>query len=196
MRGSMGRFVMGLAWCLVAMLIWATFFTLVFNLLFGGSGIGWRGWFVVGLLLIVGLLIWLETRVIATEALDTKGLTESIPPAVDDYALPVKPGSLASKLAWGPPALLTGFRGIRGKRTRRQEAVFDRAVILVFDLAREPGRVEVKQVMRPPEDMMALAAAVDWLEANDWIGRSTDGGSLWLSTVGQKRLVERKLTGG
>ena len=195
MRGSLGRFLLGLGWCLLALLIWATFFTFVFDLFFRGAWIGWRGWFVIGLVVIVGMLVWRETRTLAEDTYDPGGLTESLPPTGDRSTPAVQPGSFLSKLMWGPPAMLAGFRGITGMRTRRQAAVFDRAVTLLFDLAAEPGRLGVQTVLHPPEDMTTFAAAVDWLEANDWIGRSTDGAALWLSTIGQKRLVDRKLMG-
>jgi hypothetical protein len=204
MRGSLGRFLLGVGWCLVAVFVWATFFTLLFNALFGGSGIGWRGWFVLGVVVLIGILVWLEMRALSSDTLLARSTEDEAaaasPPATPpgapaDYAMPVRPGSPLAKLVWGPPAVLAGFRGVRGKRTRRQEAVFDRAVVILFDLAREPGRVGVQYLMHPPEDMAAFAAAIDWLEAHDWIGRSTDGASIWLSTLGQKRLVERKLMG-
>lgn len=194
-RGSLGRFLLGLGWCILAVLGSATFFPLLFNALFGGSGIGWRAWFLLAALVLAVVIVWLERRVRAAEA---KPLTSESNPATvsaEDYAIATPLGSLGDKLVWGPPAMLSGFRGVRGKRTRRQEAVFDRAVVLVFDLARQPGSIGVKALMHPPEDLTLFGAAVDWLEANDWIGKSTDGTALFLSTLGQKRLVERNLTG-
>lgn len=205
LRGSMGHFVLGVAWCLVVVFVWATVFTLVLDALFGGSGIGWRGWFVVAVLALVGLLAWMEMRAMASDTLLAQAADESgeegeataagTAPLAEDYPMPISRGSPLYKLVWGPPAVLSGLRGLRGKRTRRQEAAFDRAVVLLFDLAQEPGRIEIKRLMHPPEDLATFATAVDWLEANDWIGRSTDGGSLWLSTLGQKRLVDAKLMG-
>lgn len=193
-RGSLGRFLLGLGWCILVVLVSATFFTLLFNALFGGSGIGWSGWFLLAALVLAAVIVWLERRVRAAEA---RPLTSKIDPttvSADDYAIRTPLGSIGDKLVWGPPAVLSGFRGVRGKRTRRQEAIFDRAVVLVFDLAREPGSIGVKALMHPPEDMTIFGAAVDWLEAHDWIGKSTDGTALFLSTLGQQRLVERKLT--
>ena len=193
-RGSLGRFLLGLGWCILAVLVSATFFTLLFNALFGGSGIGWRGWFLLAALVLVVVIFWLERRIRAAEATPLTGENSPAEVSAEDYAIPTPLGSLGDKLVWGPPAMLSGFRGVRGKRTRRQEAVFDRAVVLVFDLARQPGSIGVKALMRPPEDMTIFGAAVDWLEANDWIGKSTDGTALFLSTLGQERLVERNLT--
>jgi hypothetical protein len=190
-RGSLGRFLLGLGWCLLAVFIWATLFTLLFDALFGGSGIGWRGWFVVGVLALAGLIFWLERRVIMAEAAGTPGAPTG---PSGDYALPAGPGGWLPRLVWGPPAMLAGFRGLRGKRTRHQEAVLDRAAVLVLDLNHEPGSVPAKAVLHPPEDMNVFGAAVDWLEANDWIGQSTDRTLLFISTLGKKRLVERGLT--
>lgn len=192
-RGSLGKFLLGLGWCVLAVLVWATLFTLLFDALFGGSGIGWRGWSVVGVIALAGLIFWLERRVMASESAVTTG-SSTVPTAPGgDYALPAGPGGWLPRLVWGPPAMLGGFRGLRGKRTRHQEAVLDRAAVLVLDLAREPGSVPAKDVLHPPEDMNVFGAAVDWLEANDWIGQSTDRTSLFISTLGRKRLVERGL---
>lgn len=197
-RGSMGRLLLGMGWCAVAIFAWATVITLLCDALFGSSGIGWRGWFVLGAVVLLGILAWLEFRALSADTLIARSADEDVPaapPAGEDYAMPVSRGSPLYKLVWGPPAVLSGLRGVRGKHTRRQSAVFDRAAVLVLELAGEPGRVDVKQLVHPPEDLATFAAAVDWLQANDWIGRSTDGGSLWLSTLGQKRLVDAKLTG-
>lgn len=187
-RGSLGKFLLGLGWCLLATLIWATLFTFVLG------GMGWRGWFLVGLILLGVLIFWLERRVMMRESGASPAVTEGASPVADDYDLPAGPGGLLPRLLWGPPAMLAGFRGLRGKRTRRQEAVLDRAALLVLDLAREPGSVPVMDVLHPPEDMNVFGAAVDWLEANDWIGQSTNRTSLFISTLGKRRLVERGLT--
>lgn len=194
-RGSLGRFLLGLGWCIIAVLLWATFFTLLFNAVFGGSGIGWSGWFLLGALVLAAVIVWLERRVRAAQAMPVPAEPDSAQIPGEDYAIPTPLGSLGNKLVWGPPAMLSGFRGVRGKRTRRQEAIFDRAVVLVFDLARQPGSVGIKALVHAPEDMTVFGAAVDWLEAHDWIGKSTDATALFLSTLGQQRLVERKLMG-
>lgn len=194
-RGSLGRFLLGLGWCILAVLVFATFFSLLFNALFGGSGIGWSGWFLVAALVLGAVIVWLERRVRAAEAMPQTGERDPASVSADDYAIPTPLGSMGNMLVWGPPAMLSGFRGVRARRTRRQEAIFDRAVVLVFELARQLGSIGVKALMHPPEDMTIFGAAVDWLEAHDWIGKSTDGSALFLSTLGQKRLVEQKLTG-
>lgn len=191
----MGRLLLGMGWCAVAIFAWATVVTLLCDALFGSSGIGWRGWFVLGAVVLLGILAWLEFRAFSADTLLARS-AEDDEPVGEDYAMPVSRGSPLYNLVWGPPAVLSGLRGVRGKHTRRQSAVFDRATALVLELAGEPGRVDVKQLIHPPEDLATFAAAVDWLQANDWIGRSTDGGSLWLSTLGQKRLVDAKLMGG
>jgi hypothetical protein len=192
-RGSLGRFLLGLGWCILAVLVWATFFTLLLNALFGGSGIGWTGWFFLGALLLAALIVLLERRVRAAESAGVPPVQGAAPAGAEDYAIPAPGGSLGQKLVWGPPAVLSGFRGVRGNRTRRQEAVFGRAVVLVFDLARQPGSNPIKAVVHPPEDLSIFGSAVDWLEAHDWIGQSTDKTALFLSTLGQKRLVENNL---
>lgn len=193
-RGSLGQFLLGLGWCFLAVFILATVIALLLNTLFGNSGLGWRGWFALFFVAMAALLGWLYIRQRARGAADA---VSDNTPAVSRFEAMLSPdvGKRIPRMIWGPPAVLTGLRGLLGDRTRREEAVFDRAVVLVFDLAKEPGSVGVKAVVHFPEDMSIFGAAVDWLEANDWIGRSTDGSALFISTLGQQRLVERSLKG-
>jgi hypothetical protein len=191
-RGSLGRFLLGLGWCFLAVFMLATVIALLLNTLFGSSGLGWRGWFALFFVGMAALLAWLYIRQRTRGAADPVGTEE---PAVNRFEALLSPdvGKRIPRMVWGPPALLTGLRGLLGMRTRSEEAVFDRAAVLVFDLAKEPGSVGVKAVVHSPEDMSIFGAAVDWLEANDWIGQSTDGSSVFISTLGQQRLVERNL---
>jgi hypothetical protein len=191
-RGSLGRFLLGLGWCFLAVFILATVIALLLNTLFGSSGLGWRGWFGLFFIGMAALLAWLYIRQRARGATDAAAEAR---PALSRFEAMLSPdvGKRIPRLVWGPPALLTGLRGLLGKRTRPEQAVFDRAVVLVFDLAKEPGSVGVKAVVHSPEDMSIFGAAVDWLEANDWIGQSSDGSSVFISTLGQQRLVERNL---
>jgi hypothetical protein len=193
-RGSLGRFLLGLGWCFLAVFILATVIALLLNTLFGSSGLGWRGWFAVFFVGMAALLGWLYIRQRARGAV-VAASPDSAPIRGFEAFLSPDVGKRIPRIVWGPPALLTGLRGLLGMRTRREEAVFDRAVVLVFDLAKEPGSIGVKAVVHSPEDMNIFGAAVDWLEANDWIGQSTDGSSVFISTLGQQRLVERNLKG-
>ena len=191
-RGSLGQFLLGLGWCFLAVFILATVIALLLNTLFGNSGLGWRGWFALFFVAMAALLGWLYIRQRGRGAADA---VADEGPAMSRFEAMLSPdvGKRIPRLVWGPPAVLSGLRGLLGARTRREEAVFDRAVVLVFDLAKEPGSVRVKAVVHSPEDMSIFGAAVDWLEANDWIGRSTDGSAVFISTLGQQRLVERNL---
>jgi hypothetical protein len=195
LAGSLGKFLMGMGWCLVVGLVFATLIYGILESLTGSAWIGWWGWFGLYVLILVPLLILQERRgredyllnaVDGTDSASSRGEYE-----MNKMRLQV--GVYASMLVWGPRALLDGLRGMRGRRTLLQEKLFDRAVILVFDLARHDGGVEIKHLLHPPEDMKAFGDAVDWLDAHDWIGKATAGGSMWLSSLGRKRLVERGL---
>lgn len=197
MAGSMGKFLMGLGWCFVVGLIFATLMTGILDSLFGSSLIHWWGWMGVYILILVPLLIWHERRnrqdylVNAVEGTDPAGPSSRGEYEMNKARLTV--GIYASMLVWGPRALLDGLRGVRGRRNVVQRALFQRAAVLVLDLSQYDGGIEVKHLIYPPEDMKVFGAAVDWLDAHDWIGQATAGGSMWLSTIGRKKLVERGL---
>src|SRR5687768_18566904 len=58
-----------------------------------------------------------------------------------------------------------------------------------LDLAGQTGGVELRQAMRRPEHTPTFMAAVDWLDKNDWLGRSADRTRIWLSSAGRKKLA-------
>jgi len=184
--GSLGRFLRGLGICFVMGLSFAIVMTLLFDSLFENPWIGWKGWFLIYAFVTAGLLIWRERGPVTV---DLEQARHPAPPIAGSSAI-IK---YASMPFWGPRAVVEGLRGMRGRWVPHQQAIFDRAAILVLDLAMTDGGVPVKEVLHPPEDMVTFGLAVDWLDANQWIGQATEGGSLWLSTVGRKKLVDRKL---
>jgi hypothetical protein len=48
---------------------------------------------------------------------------------------------------------------MRGHRSLAQEAVFDRAAILVLDLAKADGGIPIKELLIPPENMQVFGTA-------------------------------------
>jgi hypothetical protein len=187
--GSMGRLVKGIVWCFLVGLVLTTIIYGICDSLFVKPLLGWWAWFFVYLLILAGLLFWQERR-----TRDVPVVSTAPPPEGGEIASsPAPPNKVVSIVYWGPPAIIDGLRGVRGRRTRAQEKLFDRAAILVFDLARRDGSVDLKYLIHPPEDMKTFGEAVDWLDTHDWIGKATSGGGMWLSTLGRKRLVERGL---
>ncbi|HSU69749.1 MAG TPA: hypothetical protein VLJ39_22890 [Tepidisphaeraceae bacterium] len=191
LAGSLGSLLLGAAWCfgvgiVIASLLW-------FML---GNWLGWRAWFTIYVVLLVPLLIWLERRSREDYLGNAVGDIDPNPSSRGEYEMNrgrLAVGMSASALVWGPRSMIDGFRGVRGRRTLTQRALFDRAATMIFDLARVDGSVPVKSIMHPPEDMKVFGSAVDWLERHDWIGKATNGDSFWLSSIGRKKLVEHNL---
>ncbi len=188
MAGSLGLFLIGLAWCLgigifVASLLWFIVGRL--------SGFGWFG---VYCLVLVPLLVWYEKRnrkdyLMASLQEDRGAPVTSTEVYVDRAMLQAK--GFEMLFTWGPRQLLDGFAALRGRRSGDHNARFHRAAQAVLELAKYPGGVEVKAIMHPPENMPVFIAALDWLDKHDYIGRSSDGERLWLSTIGKKKLAEK-----
>jgi len=196
MAGSLGRFVMGIGVCIGMGVVVASIITACLVAIANTSLVGWTGWFLVYLVVLVPWLIWHERRSredYLTEAV--RGIDPS-PSSRGEYELNragLAVGAYASLLVWGPRALVDGLRGLRGHRSLTQEAVFDRATGLVLDLAQVDGGVPIKELLIPPENMQVFASAVDILDRHDFIGKSTDGRSLWLNSRYRQKLMERKM---
>jgi len=173
LAGSLGRFLKGSGICFVIGFIFATLLKLV-------VGWSWFGWLFCFLLVMVGIVLWHQRGPVTVDLSKVRQGTNTN-------------RGIMSIIFGGPLAAIEGLRGMRGQWTPQQHAAFDRAAVLVFDLAKVDGGVPVKDVLHPPEDMQAFGSAVDWLDSNDWIGQATGGGSLWLSTVGRRKLVSKHL---
>lgn len=192
LAGSLGKLLMGAGVCFAVGLLFASFMTGILYALFGSSGIGWSGWFLVYLIVIVPLLIWQERR---SRENYLENAIDRVDPNPSSYGesrlnrISIWVGVVASWLVWGPRALIDGSRGIRGRHSMARQAVFERASLLVADLALSPGGVGIKQLLHPPEDMRAFGTAVDMLDTHGWIGKSSDGGSLWLSSTVRAKLA-------
>jgi MFS family permease len=186
LAGSFGRVLMGLGVCLGAGFFLATILTFTFMALFDNPWLGWRGLFWLYLLVLVPLIIWYERKSRADYLGDAALAADSEPSSFGEHRLnqlTLGVGVVSSILTWGPRALVDGFRGFRGLRTPRQHAAFDRASLLVVDLAKSEGGIEIKRLLHPPEDMQIFGMAVDLLDTHGWIGKAGDGKSLWLNST-------------
>jgi hypothetical protein len=195
--GSLGKFIYGLVWCVVAGLIFATLLTLICYSVAGTNALGWFGWLGVYIVVLGALLAYLNFKPkvakIASTAVRAGDSSSAIDEQLDQFKSQVN--QYVSMLSWGPSAVVDGLRGLRGKWTYEQEEAFDRAATLVLDLAQVDGGVEIREVIHPPEDMKVFGSAVDLLAALDWTGRATKGSTIWLSTTGRRKLVQKKLIG-
>src|SRR6185437_11239174 len=145
----LGRLLKGAAVCLGIGLGIAIVLEIVLSLLFGTTLIGFRGWFLVYLIVLIALLIRYEMRTRIEYVNDSLSATEPNPPIPEEVE-PQNTGfqiaEFASIAVWGPRALIDGINGMRGRRKLAQIAVFDRAATLVVDLAKVQGGVDLKKL--------------------------------------------------
>ena len=184
-HGSLGLFVMGAGACLVAGFTFATIVTFVLYMMAGTSALGWFGWFSI-YLIIVGVFVYRYgkhlQRGFVLESLSADATAET-------QRVYIGEPRISNPVAWLPFAIVTGLAGVRRNWSARQSAVFNRAAEFLIDVAKQDGGSGVRQLMHPPENMPIFTSAADWLERNDWVGKSSDGDRFYISTAGQKRLV-------
>jgi hypothetical protein len=191
MAGSTGKLLAGIGVCLGMGFIFATVMVAVLYEAFGSSGIGWSGWYLVFLAVLVPWLIWRERRWRASYMVDTMMEVSGKPSSRGEMEMDqmkVKIAFIMAMLVWGPRAVLDGYRGLRGSQTTAEKIIFNRAALLIADLAVIPGGVPIADLIHPPEDMRVFGSAVDLLDKHDWIGRSSDGLSLWLNSTFREKL--------
>jgi hypothetical protein len=200
--GSLGVFLSGLGTCLVGGIVFATVMWLGIRFFRDEDApafvIGWRGWFGLYVLALgIALFLW-ERRGHGTQTVESLNAADHDPAtdAKTPVAVPVKAlaNAWSTLLKWGPQSLLDGLAGLRGKWTARQNMMFKRAAQMLVTLAKYDGGIDIRYLVRPPEDMRVFAAAVEWLEKNMWVGRSSDGERLYISSPGRQKLAQRNLT--
>ncbi|HEX8912032.1 MAG TPA: hypothetical protein VF796_06700, partial [Humisphaera sp.] len=124
---------------------------------------------------------------------------EPLAGAPDDVKIehaPSQLGPLVQFVTWGPRNVIDGLAGVRRKWRPHQNVVFRRASKMLLELAKYQGGVELKFLVHPPEDMRVFEQAVEWLDRHDWVGKSSNGEKLWISTDGLKRLESQDLMPG
>ncbi|CAA9440271.1 MAG: hypothetical protein AVDCRST_MAG64-4139 [uncultured Phycisphaerae bacterium] len=194
--GSLGLFLRGLGYCAAAGFLVATVLWLALGTFHEQAYIGWTGWFAAYWVVLVGVLV---VRSRAGEK-ERKGYKVGALSDDDDTPGGHAAGDLEARtpffsqvMAWGPRALVDGFAGLRGKPSRRQNDMFKRAAQILSYLAKYSSGVPIKGLMRPPENIPVFTAALDWLEANDYTGRSSDGERMWITTIGRKKLTDHNI---
>lgn len=183
LAGSLGKFLYGLAWCLGVGFLLATV------LWFAIDGLSWIAWFGIYLAILIPILLVHEMRSRKTY------VVASLNEEPDSGSMvTAEKNQIISLLTWGPRQLLDGLAALRGKRSSDFNTRFKRAAQAVVDLGKYSGGIEVKAIMHPPENMPVFLSALDWLDKHDYIGRSSDGERLWLSSIARKKLTESGIT--
>ena len=90
---------------------------------------------------------------------------------------------------WAPRAIIAGIRALRGVREAGLDIVLPEAADLLTLMLSLDGGVKIKDLAPPGEDPMQLMPTLKWLDAHDYIGTSTRGDRVWVSTFAKKRLA-------
>jgi hypothetical protein len=197
--GSLGKFILGAIWCVIAGVIFASLICLLLWMIGVGSVIGWFGWLGIAALIIAGL-IWQAARSEPGEIL--QGVSDHVdfdPSSRGEHEMNmsrVHVAVIGDFAMWGPRNVVEGFSGIISRPTAARTAFFARAATMLLDLARAGSGVQVRALMHPPENMKAFTKAIDWLDKHDYIGKSSDGTKLWITTLGKKRLADHGIRVG
>jgi hypothetical protein len=191
LAGSLGKLLMGVGVCLMVGVFVATFICTILWRLFDHTVLSWSAWFWLYVLVLIPLIIWYERKFREDYVGEALGSIDPKPSSYGEYRLN-ETTMFAGYASWamliGPRNLVDGFRGIMGRRSMLQNAVLGRAVRLVLDLLRAPGRVEIKQLIIPPENMRILTLSIDMLDSNDMIGKAADGAAVWLTSAFRDKL--------
>lgn len=162
--------------------------------LYDGEGPSFRFWFWLFVLAFVPLILWEERR-------SRSGFFTLAQPDVDltrdrdnlgEYLLERSKSNaraIVDGLLWAPRAMVAGFRAIRGTRSPGLDLVLPEAADLLTLMITLDGGVKIKDLVPPGEDPMQLMPTLKWLDAHDYIGTSTRGDRVWVSTFARKRLA-------
>jgi len=184
LAGSLGLFLIGLAWCLGVGIVLASLFWFLID------GLSWFAWFGIYWLILIPLLIWHEKTTRKDYVVASLSDGSSASDAITDQ-FKLQTAGISMLLAWGPRQMLDGLAALRGRAGAAQNARFKRAAQAVLELAKHSGGVEIKGIMHPPENMPVFMWALDWLDKHDYIGRSSDGERIWISSIGRKKLTDK-----
>jgi hypothetical protein len=188
LRGSLGRLFKGIGVCILVGIVFATSLTFGLQAMLHRSPLGWFTWFWIYCVLLVVLMILVQRRrhteyVVASLTADP----------LEAMASPRRSPYLQA-IVWGPKSVLDGISAVRGKWTATQNAKFKRAAQMVLEMSKYDGGVEVRALMHPPEDMAVFNEVIDWLDAHDYLGKSSDGERFWLTTIGKKKMNEHGIS--
>ena len=181
----------GVAILFLAGVVFSFVMMIVSGILFGGPG--FSAWLLLYVIALVPLMIWQERRT-------RGGFFTFAQPDVDltrdrdnmgEYLLErskANANAVVEGFLWAPRAIFAGIRALRGIREPGLDLVLPEAADLLTLLLSLDGGVKIKDLAPPGEDPMQLMPTLKWLDAHDYIGISTRGDRVWVSTFAKKRL--------
>ena len=151
-------------------------------------------WLILYLVALVPFLVWTERRArggfftFASGDVDVTRDSDG-----DDYLLErgaAHLNSAVNALLWPPRAFVAGLHAVRGVPERGLDLVLPEAADTLTLMLTLDGGVKIKDLVPADADPMGLMPVLKWLDAHDYIGISTKGDRVWVSSPAKKRFVE------
>lgn len=161
----------------------------------GDAAMGIRAWLVVYILLVVPVVVWVDRRarsgffslmsadVDLTRDVDNNG----------DYLLQRSAAhatSVMNVLMFGPRAFIAGLHALRNVPLRGLELVLPEAADTLTLMLSIDGGVKIAALAAPGADPLSLMPVLKWLDLHDYIGISSKGDRVWVSSPAKKRFAE------
>lgn len=174
-----------------------SFLAMILHAILAGWENAWRlqTFFVIYVVILLAFLFWRERQ--------TRGMFFSF--AASDVDLRRDPDNSAEYLMqrgrthlstlveyarWPARAVIAGYRGLRGIRATSLDAILpDAADVLTRMLAYDVG-VKLTELAPRGTDPAQMMPILKWLDTHDYIGFSTRGDKVWVSSPAKKRFVE------
>lgn len=166
---------------------------ILIGLVVGWGDFGFWGWFILFAVLFAGgAVAWLRTRpkLLAGRAFEyTDPRQEWAGLGQYDGATAI-PGLAADAVLIGPRMVQSGITQASDKEPPSRERFFDRCALLLRQMAKAGEAVRLPAVQigedETPDKLRPVTA---YLDRAGWIGQSSDGGRLWLSSRAKVDLV-------
>lgn len=164
-------------------------------LVVGLMGLGYTAWIVIlGGMFAAGAFFWLKARA----ARFATGAFEYVDPrqewaGVGRYAGGIG-GAVFAMLDWlfvGPRMLFAGARQMENREPPSRERFFDRCALLLRQLAKFGEAMPAKAAsIGKDETAEKLSPVVSYLDRAGWVGTSSDGSRMWLSSKAKIDLMQ------
>jgi len=154
----------------------------LFYLWFDSTGLGITGWTILFVLLCgvaVGLLLRPTTA--------STGADRYVAGAPEDL---LARGPLDWPLL-GPRLIVKGIRHAQGQEPIARSYFYDRCALLLRQMGKRGEQAPVTALLiSEDETPLMLAKVINYLDANGWLGASSDKSRIWLSSKGRQVLME------
>lgn len=149
--------------------------------------VGWPTFWIY-LLVVTPLLVWRTLRTggefYEQQVLDSN-LFHGKPSSYGSWAYRGDVASTAlyiDLLFWGPRLLIDGIRRLAGRDVVKSAARLRRASFILAHLLRASEAVRAKALRIPDEPQDEFQRVLAWLERHDYVGISSDGQRVWISS--------------